>query len=141
MIRKLIIGVFAGAIILIIGMLMSQLFQFLIPSIQAEYENQNLFRSWNDPLMSIYFVEPFLTGIILVWIWEMTKEIIPFNNQIKKGACFGLIYWITTIPGMVMSYASFPLSLGLVCVWSITIFIQAIAAGIMFSILLNTAND
>lgn len=135
--KKIGTGLLAGVIMLSIGMLIGQFFQFLFPRLKTEYENQNLFRPWEDPLMSLYFIEPFLTGIILMWIWEMVKESIKSHDIIGKGLRFGFVYWMVTIPGMVMSYGSFPVSLLLVCSWSITILIQALCSGMLYSKILK----
>jgi hypothetical protein len=52
--KKIILfGLLGGALVLGIGMLTGQLYQILIPSIVTEFENQSLFRSWNDPIVSI----------------------------------------------------------------------------------------
>jgi membrane protease YdiL (CAAX protease family) len=95
---------------LIIGVLVGQAFHFLYPTLKTEYENQNLFRPWNDPIMSFYYAELFLVGIILAWIWEFTKSIAKGENPLEKGFYFGLIYWVITLPGMLMSCSSFPVS-------------------------------
>lgn len=135
--KKIIIGIAAGAMMLVIGLLVSFVFQTLFPSIQTEYQNPSLFRPWTDPLMSLYFVEPFITGIILVWIWNLSKGLIKGNKWFNRGLLFGLIYWVICIPGMIMSYTSFPISLLLVGSWSLTILLQALCSGLLFSKSLN----
>ena len=135
--KKIISGLLAGAAMLILGMLIGQVFQNLAPSLKAEYENPNLFRPWSDPIMSLYFFEPFVLGVILAWIWSLTKDIIKGENLTQKGFYFGLIYWATTIPGMIMSYSSFPLSITIVLSWSITGIFQSLCAGFIFSKMLK----
>ena len=135
--RKISSGILAGALMLIIGIAVGQAFHFLYPALKTEYENQNLFRPWSDPIMSFYYAEPFLVGIILAWLWEYTKPIAKGETSLEKGFYFGLVYWVITLPGMLMSYSSFPVSLLLVISWSVTIFIQAICSGILFSKLLK----
>ncbi len=135
--KKISTGLLAGVIMLIIGMLTGQIFQFFFPSIKTEYTNQNLFRPWSDPLMTSCLAEPFLVGIILAWIWSMTKGIVKGNSQIEKVLYFGLIFWVTTIPGMWMSYGSFPISFILTISWSITILLQVFCAGLLFSKILK----
>ncbi|MCX6817525.1 MAG: hypothetical protein NTU57_01580 [Candidatus Aenigmarchaeota archaeon] len=105
----------------------------LFPSLAAEYNNPALFRPWSDPLMSLYFVEPFVLGVIMAWFWNMAKGLIKETDAIKKGVYFGLGYWVITIPGMIMSYSSFPISLLMTVSWSLSIFVQVICAGILFA--------
>lgn len=135
--KKILTGLLAGAIMLGIGMLIGQVFQYFVPELKNEYQNPNLFRPWSDPLMSLYFVVPFITGLILVFIWEMTKGIIKGNSMIEKGFNFGIIYWVIGIPGMIMSYSSFPLTFILVSSWTITALFQALVSGLLFSKMLK----
>lgn len=135
--KKTLIGLIVGAIMLLIGMLVSQVFHAIFPSLKAEYENPNLFRPWSDPLMSLMFVQPLLVGIILAWIWDFTKGILKGNALMEKGLFFGFIYWITTIPGMIMSYGSFPTSLIMVISWSVSLFVQSLLAGVLFARLIK----
>ena len=119
---------------LAVGMLFGSMFQIRVPVIKTEFENANLFRSWSDPLMLLYFVHPILMGIILAWIWSKTKGLFSAKSAVVNGLCFALIYWVTaTIPGMLISYSSFPISLAMVANWSISNLGQALCAGILFS--------
>lgn len=131
--RKVIVSLVSGGVMLIVGMIVGQLLQLLMPSTKIEYQNPNLFRPWSDPIMSLVFIEPFILSAFLLWIWTMTKELFKSDSQLYNGLFFGFIYWIITIPGMIMSYSSFPVSLMLVCSWSITILFQALFAGVIFS--------
>ncbi len=135
--KKVSIGLLAGAMMLIISILIGQIFQYLLPSIKAEYENPNLFRPWADPKMLLYFFEPFVLGVILAWVWGLTKDVLKGKNTTQKALYFGLTYWATTFPGMLMSYSSFPLSAIIVVSWSIIGLFQTISAGFIFSKLLK----
>jgi hypothetical protein len=124
-------GLFSGLIIFIASMLISKIFGVIFPWLNAEYINESIFRPWSDPLMLLYFVYPFLLGIILAWLWQKTKSI--FGENIKGGINFGIVYWaITSIPGMFITYSSFRVSLLLVTSWSVAGLIGAILAGIVF---------
>jgi len=132
--KKIILfGLLAGLIMLAAGMLLSTVFHILAPTLKEEYENVNLFRPWDDPLMLLMFVQPFVTGIILAWVWQKTKGLFVGTNVLKSGLCFGLIYWITTLPGMIISYGTFPLSMLMVASWIAGNLISAIFAGMLLS--------
>ncbi len=131
--KKIIIGLITGVIILAAGMLTGHVFNYFVPNLQIEYKNPDLFRPWSDPVMLLYFVEPFLVGLILVWLWTKTSMIIKGNSLVEKGFYFGLIYWGITLPGMLMSYSSFPVSFILVTSWTVGGFIQAVCAGFFIS--------
>src|SRR4030065_348260 len=127
--KKIILfGLLAGLAMLVISVALSLLFNLIFPSVAAEYNNTNLFRPWSDPIMYLMLVEPFILGIILAWIFSITKGLFKDKNAWKRGIYFGLCYWVITIPGMVMSYSSFPISLLMVMTWSAGILIQALVA-------------
>ncbi|MCX6005259.1 MAG: hypothetical protein NT082_06265 [Chloroflexi bacterium] len=127
------VGLLAGLAMLIVSMALSPLFNLIFPSLNAEYNNANLIRPWSDPLMLLMFIEPFILGIILAWIFSLTRTVFQEKNTWKKGIYFGLCYWVVTLPGMLMSYASFPISLIMVTSWSISIFAQAVVAGLVYA--------
>jgi hypothetical protein len=131
--KILIPGLVVGLLILIVGMVVGQIFTIISPSLEIEYENANLFRPWSDPLMSIYFAYPFILGIVLAWIWDKTKVLIEESNLWKRGTYFGFAYWLVTIPGMIITYSSFPVSLLMVISWSISVLLQAVCAGIIYA--------
>jgi len=78
--------------------------------------------------MSLYFIIPFITGILLSWAWHHVKEMIH-HHRYSKGLVFGFIYWMTTIPGILMSLSTFRLSSILIFSWVVTLFCQGIVAG------------
>jgi len=138
MIKKIITpGFAAGLVMMLIGIILSKGYNFILPSLQAEYENSHLFRPWSDPLMSLYFVHPVLIGLLLAWIWDKTKTVFPYSaSAMKKAAIFTLIYSLFSICGMIMTYSSFPVSLLMVSSWTLSVFIQGII-GTMIIVGLN----
>ena len=88
--------------------------------------------------MSVYYFVPLFSGIILAWIWDYVKEIIVADSIVKKGLIFAFIYWLTTIPGMMMSYSSFPLSFVIVFSWTVSNLFQALGAGLIFAKMLKS---
>ena len=136
--RKILInGLFAGSIILIVGMASGQVFQILVPSLIDEYENDKIFRSWSDPIMSGMYIQPFFIGIILAWIWSKTKDLFTQVNYWERGANFGLIYCLISLPGMLISYTSFQVSLIMILSWTVGILIEGICAGLLFAKLMR----
>jgi hypothetical protein len=118
-------GILLGIIMLIISMVVSYLFM-LIPSVNADY-NSGFMRSWQDPLMMLFFLYPFILGIVFAWLWAKTKS--SFKG--KMGGCyFGwLLFFLTTFPGMWITYTSFNLSFLTILSWTVAGFINAKIAG------------
>lgn len=131
--KTILFGLLAGVIMLALSTLLGSVFHVMTPALKAEYENANLFRSWSDPLMLLMFVQPFLVGIILAWIWQKTKGLFVGTKLWKNGLCFGVIYWVTTLPGMVISYSSFPISLLMITNWTVSNLVAGLCAGFLFS--------
>lgn len=129
--KKIILsGLLTGLVLFLASQVVSKIFGIIFPSINAEYQNQDLFRSFKDPLMLLFFLYPFLLGIILAWFWNKTKNV--FGENIKGGIKFGLTYWaIATIPGMFATYSSMPYSLAIVMSWLISGLVSAVLAGII----------
>jgi hypothetical protein len=132
--KKIIVsGLLAGIAMLVIGFAAGYGLMAIFPKLTAEYANTSLFRAWSDPLMSLYYVCPFALGLILAWIWSRVNGVMKGAGWAAKGARFGLAYWVVSIPGMIISYASFPLSLIMVVTWSVSILLQALAAGLIYA--------
>ena len=131
------IGLLSGIIMLGVNIIIGQAFQFVFPLLKEEYQNTNLFRPWSDPLMSLMFIHPFIVGIIMAAIWNETKAIIQGDTPINKGIRFGLIYWIVSVPGMIISYGTFPISPILTISWTVAILAQTLCSGILFSKILK----
>jgi hypothetical protein len=95
-----------------------------MPGLAAEYQNPALFRPWSDPLMSIYFAFPFLLGLALAWVWDRVKGLLPGAIwQRALGLTLGY-FLISTIPGMTITYSSFPVSLAMVLSWTVSSVVQ-----------------
>lgn len=132
--KILIPGLVAGLVMLVVAMAMGMLFNNIFPSLKAEYMNTNLFRPMADPVMSIYFAYPFVLGVTLAWAWNKTKRLIKEKRPWKRGIHFGLAFWVVaTIPGMIINYSSFPVSLVMVVSWSISSLVQVAFAGIVYA--------
>jgi len=133
MFRKIIVtGLLAGLVMLVVAVGLSFLSNLILPNLMTEYANTELFRPWDDPLMSIYFAYPFVMGLALAWFWNKIKEAFGGNSAWSRGARYGLAYWIiATIPGMVITYSSFQVSLPMVLTWTVFGLIGAIAGGLV----------
>lgn len=131
--RIIFIGLLAGITMLIISLAWSAASNALWPQLIHEYQNPVIFRSWDDPVMSLFFLHPIIVGVILSWIWSKANHLIKIESRWKRGAAFGLIYWLTTISGMIISYSTFQVSLAIVFSWTVNGLIQAVVAGVFFS--------
>jgi hypothetical protein len=127
-------GLLAGLGVFIVSIGVSFLSQLLVPSLTAEYTNPSLFRPWTDPIMSLFYIYPFVLGVILSFVWDKSKKLMTDKLYWKRGLRFGLWYWVAaSIAGMFVTYSSFQVSLPLVLSWSIGGLFEAFAAGIILA--------
>lgn len=131
--KKIILsGLVSSIVMLVISFIFSYGLGFLFPSVMQEYNNSGIFRPWDDPLMYLMFVSPFIIGFVLAIIWNKIKSVFK-DSPVKNGLIFGLFYCLLTISGMIMSYSSFKVSFLMVITWTITGFIQILFGCIIIS--------
>jgi hypothetical protein len=131
--KKIILpGIIIGVVNLILGMSVSYLFM-IFPSVAADYTNAGIMRPWSDPIMSLFFLCPFVSGIIFAWAWNKAKSLFQ-GTWAKRGVKFGFAMWlIASVPGMLISYSSFPLSILTIISWTIAGLAEGIAAGLILA--------
>ncbi len=125
-------GLVSGAVMFLVGIVVSIVTVKLFPDLMREYNNFFIFRSGKDSIMNLYYVQPFVLGLILAWVWDAVKKSVK-GKGLQKGVNFGLVYGLTVIPGMIMSYASFKISLGMVLSWTVSVFITGVLAGMVYA--------
>lgn len=126
-------GVVSGVAMLILSVILGFVFKTVFPNIAAEYNNMSIFRPYSDPLMSLFFLQPFVLGIALAWLWPIVKPAFK-GGKLSRGVRLGLIYFVVgTIPGMYATLTSFQLSWQIVLSWTLAGLIEAGAAGIIFA--------
>jgi len=119
------LGLLLGLIMLVVGWIINFLFM-LIPSVNADYYS-GLMRGWQDPAMMLFFVYPFILGIVFAWLWNKTKA--SFKGKMR-GCYFGwLLFFLTTVPGMWITYTSFNLSFLTIIGWAVAGLVNAKIAG------------
>ncbi len=132
--KKIILfGLLAGLVMLVINFVVGAILEYLFPAISTEYKNINLFRPWSDPLMSLMFLHPFLVGIILAWVWSKVKHVLKAEKDHHNGLVFGFVFWLISLPGMLISYSSFQISLTMILSWTLAMLAEYLVAGVIFS--------
>lgn len=130
MFKKIVIIGFAN---LLLGITINFLVQWFLPSIALEYQNESIFRPWSDPLMIIFFAYPFILAWASSYVWDLIEKKV-IGASIKKALYFAKFYFIiATIPGMFISYTTFHISFLMIVIWSLTGFMEAFLAGILFA--------
>ena len=126
-------GLLAGVSIFVVGIVLTPLLNLIFPSLSGEYANIGLFRPWDDPVMSLYYLYPFILGVVLAWAWDRTRKLLTGTN-VEKIKKFALGYWfVAGFPGMFITYASFQVSFSMVLAWSISGLVDAFVAAWVFS--------
>jgi hypothetical protein len=115
----------SGLSMLAAGIAIGYLFDFLIPSLKTEYENTALYRSMDDPLMYLFFFQPFIVCGTLVWGWSRIRE--HFTGSTGSKA-----FRVALIPGMLMTFSSFKVSVMATVTWTVMGFFQVLVAALVF---------
>lgn len=127
-------GVVAGVAALLLSLVLNPLINVFFPSLAGQYANPQLFRPWSDPLMSLFFLYPILTGLILAFVWDKIKGVISGKTSLQKGAKFGVLYWLFTgLTGMLITYSTFPVSLLMILSWSFTGLVETVGASLVIA--------
>lgn len=119
------LAIVVGIIVLVVNQILNALLNVVFPALHAEYAAISLFRAWSDPLMSLIFLYPFLTGALATYVWLRTKK------SWKGGADFGVVVGLfVAIPAFVAYYSNFTLSLLIVFTWALFAFVNVLVAGL-----------
>ncbi len=125
-------GLIAGLVMLIALVILTFIYPFIFPQIALEYSTQ-MYKSWNDPLMLIFFLHPLILGLIISWTWNLTS-IIMKGDELTKAVKFSLTFFIITqIPGMFITYTSMSVSLLMISTWMLTNLIQIFVGTLIIS--------
>ena len=95
----------------------------IFPQLAVEYQS-GLFRPWTDPLMMVYFLYPFINGMVLAYFWRLIKTKDPLKFT-------GVYFLVATVPVMFVSYTSFQISFLMVSSWALMGFLEALIAGLI----------
>lgn len=86
--------------------------------------------------MSLYFIYPFVVGIVLAYAWTTVKKHFIAESAMRRGLQFGWWYFIlATIPGMFITYSSFQVSFLMLMTWVVSGLVEAIVAGFILATL------
>ena len=131
--KTILIGLLIGLVMTITSVVLNMVIGFVLPQIQKEYVGNNMFRPWNDPLMSLIFVAPFLLGIIFAILWEKHKSMLPGKTAYSKVMKLLMLYFCFSIIGMIITYSTFTISILMVLTWVIEGFFELIVGAWILS--------
>lgn len=126
-------GLIAGVANLLVGFGLNFVFQAVAPSLSQEYANPALFRPWTDPLMMLFFAYPFILGFVAAYFWDIVEEKLKGEGTKKAFEFTKLYFVIATIPGMFVSYTTFPVSLLMILSWTIAGLAEVFVSGYIFT--------
>lgn len=82
-------GILAGIAMLVVNVLLNFPINWLWPNLQEAYMNNEVFRPWDDPIMSLFFLYPIVLGLSLAFVWDQTKKLCkcPYWKKVFKFSC------------------------------------------------------
>lgn len=112
-------GLLASLVMLVVGMALNVIGGELFPSVGESYYNTDIYRPWEDPLMSLMFLQPIIMGFGFAWVWSKIKGAVKGSqNEQARNVATGL-WLVSTFPGIVITYASFQISLLTALLWAV----------------------
>lgn len=130
--KKIVVTISSAFAMLAAGMAIGYLFDFLIPSLKTEYQNTALYRPWEDPMMYLFFLQPFILCGTLVWGWARIKDHFTGSTGSKALQVALIMFFLTVIPGMLMTISSFKVSVVATATWTVSGFLQVLVAALVF---------
>tara|TARA_Y100000310_G_C20256747_1_gene611703 strand:+ start:210 stop:617 length:408 start_codon:yes stop_codon:yes gene_type:complete len=129
--KKIIIsGIAAGVAIFIITFIVDTLIQLIAP-----YDVMALggMRAIDDPLMMLFFAYPFVIGVTLAILYDITKT--TFTGTIKSnGIKLGLMGWVVaSIPSAFVVFTSMNYPLGFTLSSTIGTLLYMLGAGLVIA--------
>jgi hypothetical protein len=128
--KILLSGLAAGLVMAVVGMVLNMLWGKIFPGLSAEYATP-LFRPWSDPLMSLMFVCPFLSGLVMSKVWYTSggkiclfSMCLPGTSPNKDIIGFASVFILMSIIGMLMTYSCFPMSFLMLVTWCVSMVVQ-----------------
>ncbi|MGZ5245397.1 MAG: hypothetical protein ACXWD4_15860, partial [Bacteroidia bacterium] len=64
---------------------------------------------------------------------DFVKSLFAAGESTGNGFKFGLMFWVISLPGMLISYSSFPISIAMVLGWTFSGLVQYLLAGLVVS--------
>jgi len=116
----------------IAGFVVSAIFNVIVPGLQDQYMNEAIFRAPDEPLMMLFLLYPFVTAIIMAWLWDKSKSVVKGKDVWTRGLNFGVaIGLLLTLPAFVINYSSFNLPFVMILSWTVMSFVNSIIAGLI----------
>ena len=130
--KKMVVTILSAFAMLATGMAIGYLFDFLIPSLKTEYANTALYRSMDDPMMYLFFFQPFVVCGTLVWGWARIRDRFTGSTGSKALQVALIMFFLSVIPGMLMTFSSFKVSVVATVTWTVMGFFQVLTASLVF---------
>jgi hypothetical protein len=123
-------GLLVGVLMIVVNSLLNLIFGWIFPSFNAIYQNTEIFKAMNDPMMFLFWLYPIVLGIAFAWVWNKSKRSFKAKSACIKGLHFSLIYLaIAAIPAFFINAGSFNLPTMMVFTWTIQSFANGWVAG------------
>lgn len=116
---------------MVFGFLLKLIFPGLNDSFMAEYENTSVFRPMKDPLMMLFFLHPFLYSFPIAWGWDKIKDRVAGGVWLRAWYVMLFLFFLSTLPGMFISYTCFVVSLPMIISWLASSVFQTYAGALV----------
>ena len=124
-------GLAVGVAILVATFLINFITISIFPEFQIVYENTEIFRGPDDPVMMLYLGFPFALGFALAWVWGRAKQEFP-GSLFSSAWKFSLVFLaVVGVPTFLIQIGSFNLPFLMMISWLLTTYVNGYLAALI----------
>ncbi len=123
-------GIASGILILILGLAVSAIVATVLPYDAATLPGM---RAVTDPLMTLFFLYPFVLGFVATYVYGAVKGSFV-GNYIQRGKKFGLLFWLLAgLPSIFIVFTSMDYPIGFTVAQIIASVLYSLGAGMLIA--------
>lgn len=123
----------AGVVLFAVGFLFYLAVPILVPQMEQEYRNEELFRAWSGWTRIYMALHPFLFGVLFAGVFLAAQARFGPKNLggLRDGVLYGVaVFVVGSLPVYSLNYASFRVSAGVIACWAAQSLCQYSLAGL-----------
>ena len=121
----------AGITIFLVGATFYFLAPLIVPNLESQYKNNQLFRPWTGGTSTYMKMHPFLYAPVFAAIFLKLRQESSIPCGIRGGLIFGAgVFLVGSLPVFLLSFASFQVSVEIIVSWIAQNLCQYFAAGV-----------
>lgn len=116
----------------LVGVVFYFLNPLLIPHLEEQFKNVDLFRDWHGWTWKYMVIHPFVYALVFSAVFLWLRKANAFPPGVYGGAVFGWgVFCVGSLPVFLLEFASFQVSTLIIISWIVQNLCQYLAAGMV----------